>query len=89
MQRRRLLAFLLLALTALPVAGALVDSDECDDVCPPDCGDCIGCGLVAVESPIPRILALLGVSEAQLPPAVATTAGPLRQLDHVPLAPVA
>jgi hypothetical protein len=85
MPARRTLALALLAVLGVAAAGALLIPLGCDDGCPPDCGDCLACGLLAdavVAAPACRGLARAGVV-----PSLGRslrTASP-RPLDHVPL----
>jgi hypothetical protein len=86
MRSRHSLAYLLLVLVALTAAGPLLLSVDCgDDNCPPACGDCFGCGLVADQPAPPVLVARLTSAALASSPRVAIPSSSPRQLDHVPL----
>jgi hypothetical protein len=85
----RLLALALLALAAAMTGGSLLLPADCDDACPPHCGDCLACGLVAdVAGSTPPGLGLapVGVVPSRGDSRLSVSA---RLLDHVPLPPPA
>jgi hypothetical protein len=86
MPGRRTFALLLLVLAAFAAAGPLLLPADCDDEgCPPACGDCLACGLVADRAPLPMLAArLVSVAVAPLSRTALPSFSP-RQLDHVPL----
>ena len=84
MRGRRVLVLLLLGFVSLMALGPLF-AGLCADDCPPDCGDCVACGLLACSAAVPTLAA--SVTSTALPaslPSAPSLSAP-RQLDHVPL----
>lgn len=89
MPAARLLALASLALLVIAAAGTLLLPLGCEDVCAPDCGDCLACSLVAdVTVSAPSSLGLVSAGVLPGPAPFFPSASP-RLLDHVPLSPTA
>lgn len=84
-----LLALLLLGALALVAAGPVLGSGDCDDDCPPQCGDCLGCVAPAVSASAPA-LGYGSIASPWIAPAraILPSSSP-RSLDHVPLRAIA
>ena len=83
---RVVLAFVLLLLAGLQLAGATLHPTACDDDCSPGCGDCASCPLVAsLTAPLAAVPRPAPVDSVAT---LAATSLPCRArvIEHVPLA---
>jgi hypothetical protein len=82
-RRRALVLLLILGFASLAGAAAV---DGCEDACEPDCGDCLGCPLLAELPAAPRDSGpgASGTPFAEAQPDPSPPPG--RPHDHVPLA---
>jgi hypothetical protein len=85
MASRRVVGCVLLLAVGLTTAGLLLFEGECSEECPPDCGDCLACGLMADHPAVPTLAAGLAVGSLRRPGHAFLPAFLARQLDHVPL----
>jgi hypothetical protein len=84
MKRRARATFLLLLMGCLPFAVSMA-ADDCEDDCPPQCGSCAACPLLADLPTLPAIATPIGTGESHLAAEQILPLAPARAPDHVPL----